>query len=88
MAGVQDVPGHDLQRVILAARHRAAGSHLVTPGNPALPGGMLLERGRIPARRRAAAADPRIASPLPRPGPGLGRMNGAEWAGHRRGVKA
>lgn len=57
IARVQDIAGGDLQGVILGARHRAPGSHLVTAGGPALPCGVLLKGGS-----RAAAAPPRIDS--------------------------
>ena len=55
MAGVQDVSGGDLQGVVLGARYRAAGSHLVAAGDPALLRGVPLERGSD-----AAAAQTRV----------------------------
>ena len=51
LAGMQDIPGGDLQGIVLGARNRAAGSHLVAAGDPALLRGVLLER-----RPDAAAA--------------------------------
>jgi hypothetical protein len=45
VAGVQDVPGGDLQGIVLGACNRAAGSHLVAAGDPALLRGVSLERG-------------------------------------------
>jgi hypothetical protein len=42
---VQDVSGGDLEGVVLGARYRAAGSHLIAAGHPALLRGVLLERG-------------------------------------------
>ena len=45
MAGVQDVPGGDLQGIVLAACHRAVGTHLVAPGDPALSRCVPLQRG-------------------------------------------
>jgi len=55
MAGVQDVPGGDLQGVVLGARYGAAGSHLVAAGGPAPLRGVSLERGSY-----AAATQPRV----------------------------
>jgi hypothetical protein len=57
MTGVQDVPGGDLQGVVLGARHRAAGSHLVAAGDPAPLRGVPLECGSD-----AAAAQARVDS--------------------------
>jgi hypothetical protein len=45
VAGVQDIPGGDLQGIVLGACNRAAGPHLVAAGDPALLRGVLLERG-------------------------------------------
>jgi RND superfamily putative drug exporter len=45
VAGVQDVPGGDLQGVVPGACHRAAGAHLVAAGDPALLRGVPLQRG-------------------------------------------
>jgi hypothetical protein len=55
VAGVQDIPGGDLQGIVLGAGNRAAGSHLEAAGNPALLRGVLLQRGPY-----AAAAQLRI----------------------------
>src|SRR5437764_469914 len=49
VAGVQDIPGGDLQGIVPGACHRAAGSHLVAAGDPALLSGVLLERGSYAA---------------------------------------
>lgn len=57
MAGVQDVPGGDLQGVVLGACHRAAGARLVAAGGPALSCCVLLKRGSY-----SAAASLRIDS--------------------------
>jgi hypothetical protein len=57
VAGVQDVPGGDLQGIVLGACNRTVGSHLVAAGDPALARRVLLKRGSD-----AAAAPPRIDS--------------------------
>lgn len=48
VTGMQDVPGSDLQGIVFGTGHRAAGTHLVAPGDPALPGCVLLQRGPMP----------------------------------------
>lgn len=42
---VQNIPGGDLQGIVPGACHRAAGSHLVAAGGPALSRCVLLKRG-------------------------------------------
>lgn len=44
MAGMQDIPGGDLQRIVLGACHGAAGSHLVAAGGLAVLRCLLLKR--------------------------------------------
>jgi hypothetical protein len=44
VAGMQDIPGGDLQRIVLGACHGAAGSHLVAAGGLAVPRCLLLKR--------------------------------------------
>jgi hypothetical protein len=44
VAGMQDIPGGDLQRIVLGACHGAAGSHLVAAGGLAVLRCLLLKR--------------------------------------------
>ena len=47
--GVQDIPGGNLQGVVLGACHWAAGAHLVAADGPAPPCCVLLKRGSYSA---------------------------------------
>ena len=65
MTGVQHVTCCNLQGVVLDACHRAARSHLITPGIPALPRRVPLERSSDTAAAQLLIDSERLNEAFP-----------------------